>query len=405
MSNDTYTVAWQCGGGSYLEATGSPAAFNPTGTAGKSLATVLFKVNPTGFDASSVIAGGHLWGNIDGNTGWALELVVVGTDLVLQGRVGNAGVPAAVVIGSVGSNAVVERLILATLSVNQNDNSVHLFINGGRVASGTGTYANSALNPRVGLDPAGGNGLNGTVDVVGCAYFSESFSNDSYMAGSNFITSREDFDVGYVLRFSAGNYDFDHRYNARNGAFSPTSVNLAGALTVFQGPNPTPSYYYLPTLLDGNKPVPDVGNDGSAAIPGVAPITLAAFGGKIFIITERNVDWFVPSLGEGNIPGGGDVFVVTSTPFNIPTLPAEQFLIVDLEAPNDAPKTLNLPSAVNLMRVHIKAKGLANTFPITLHPAGTDTIDGLNADRVLMTDWGGWELVSDGAGAWYLFVR
>lgn len=404
MSNDTYVQAWQINGSSYLEATGDPLAFNPDGGgSGRSLAAVLFKVNAAGFDATQVIAQGHLWGNISGNTGWALELLAVGADLVLQARVGNAGVPALVVLGSaLGENSCVERLILATVLIDQNNDTVELYINGGRVATGSGTYVNSALNPRVGLDPAGGNGITAT-DIVGCAYLSDAFSDGAFLSGSNFLTSREDNAVGYVLRYFVGNYDYDHRYNAQNGPFFPF-LNPNGTLAIFQGSNPTPSYFYLPTTVDDSKPILDVGNAGSAAIVGVTPITLTA-NGKIVVTTTRECDWFVPGGVGGDVPSGEAPVYVITTSYDILSVPGEQYLIVDLEAPNDAAKTLNLPAATNLMRIHIKAKGLANTFPITLNPLGTDKIDGLNADRVLMTDWGGWELVSDGISAWYLFVR
>ena len=112
--------------------------------------------------------------------------------------------------------------------------------------------------------------------------------------------------------------------------------------------------------------------------------------------------------------GGGKVsppIYITSTPFDLPP-EGEFYYIVDLES-IAGPVQLNLPLATAservLARYHIKAKGLANTYPITLHLlGGLDYIDGLNADRVLMTDWGGWEVVSDGGiivTKYYLFVR
>lgn len=96
--------------------------------------------------------------------------------------------------------------------------------------------------------------------------------------------------------------------------------------------------------------------------------------------------------------------VVTTTPFAISPLLPEQYIAVDIGAIG-GPSQLNLPPANATRHIHVKARGLANANPITMHPDGTDTIDGLNADRPLLTDWGGWEFVSDGSGHWDMFVR
>ncbi len=79
---------------------------------------------------------------------------------------------------------------------------------------------------------------------------------------------------------------------------------------------------------------------------------------------------------------------------------AKLILLVD----TSAARTINLPAASAARRVvKIKDKtGSASTNNISVVPAGADTIEGLAATKLLQTNWGSWELVSDGTSAWYL---
>lgn len=69
-----------------------------------------------------------------------------------------------------------------------------------------------------------------------------------------------------------------------------------------------------------------------------------------------------------------------------------------------AARTINLPAASGGKRILdlIDISGLAETNNITLVPNGADRICGLNINKVLMTNWGTWALISDGVANWYV---
>src|ERR1041385_3418168 len=147
MSNDTYVQGWEFTGNSeHLEASGDPLAFGLRGESIRFSAAVLFKVNALGFGDASWAADGHLWGNVDGDTGWGFRLQSINGDLVLEAVIGTSG-SASFVLGNILTPGnVVERLILAVLDVNTETGELTLLINGNRVAQGVCAYAPSAAN-------------------------------------------------------------------------------------------------------------------------------------------------------------------------------------------------------------------------------------------------------------------
>jgi hypothetical protein len=104
---------------------------------------------------------------------------------------------------------------------------------------------------------------------------------------------------------------------------------------------------------------------------------------------------------EGAMKLGTDsVSTISSSPTTITDSDHKEVLLVD----TSAARTINLPAASASKRVlRIKDKtGSAMTNNISVVPAGSDTIEGLNVTKLLATNWGSWTLVSDGTSAWYL---
>jgi hypothetical protein len=67
-----------------------------------------------------------------------------------------------------------------------------------------------------------------------------------------------------------------------------------------------------------------------------------------------------------------------------------------------AARAITMPAAAAGKWFVVKDKiGTAATYPITMTRAGSEKIDGASANRVLETNWGAWEFVSDGTD-WFM---
>ena len=65
-------------------------------------------------------------------------------------------------------------------------------------------------------------------------------------------------------------------------------------------------------------------------------------------------------------------------------------------------RTLTLPSPATTSYIIIKDKtGSAQTNNITVARAGTESIEGIAASKILQTNWGSWTFVSDGTN-WFI---
>jgi hypothetical protein len=120
---------------------------------------------------------------------------------------------------------------------------------------------------------------------------------------------------------------------------------------------------------------------------------------KIFITANSLNKTLKQAIVDGNLSGGGSINLisVTSTPYWITS--AGYYLVNTSSA-----KTINLPSAASSsgMLVIIKDSiGTASANNITLVPAGTNKIDGVNANRYLGTNWGVWNFICNGTD-WFM---
>jgi trimeric autotransporter adhesin len=94
-------------------------------------------------------------------------------------------------------------------------------------------------------------------------------------------------------------------------------------------------------------------------------------------------------------------FSVSSTPYTILSTDAYSVYFVT----TTSAITINLPSTTSVTdRAYIfkDVSGMANTNNISLTPNGTDKIEGINATKLLSSNYGAWTFLSDGAGNWWM---
>lgn len=99
--------------------------------------------------------------------------------------------------------------------------------------------------------------------------------------------------------------------------------------------------------------------------------------------------------------GGGIDFTsvrAVSSDFTIDSLGPDQLLLVSTAAA----RNLTLPSPTNGRVLYIKdSTGSAETNNITLIQNAAEKINGVAASRILSTNWGTWQITSDGTD-WFI---
>jgi len=134
----------------------------------------------------------------------------------------------------------------------------------------------------------------------------------------------------------------------------------------------------------------------SASVPGMVNTTTQSFAGN---------KTFTGTITAGSTTGintltGGIVWTTRSISGNltIDTTTTDMIILVD----TSSSRTITLPSPSNGRMFIIKDKtGGAETNNITLARNGSESIEGIAANRTLATNWGKWTVVSDGTN-WFI---
>ena len=107
---------------------------------------------------------------------------------------------------------------------------------------------------------------------------------------------------------------------------------------------------------------------------------------------------------KGNNAAGGLAAPVTATTravsgtYTVDGSGSDYILLVD----TSAARAITLPAATSGRVIVIKDTiGTAETYNITLTRAGSESIEGVAANRILSTNWGKWTFVCNGTN-WFL---
>lgn len=92
------------------------------------------------------------------------------------------------------------------------------------------------------------------------------------------------------------------------------------------------------------------------------------------------------------------VKVPVAYPYTVIAGDTQKIIAVD----TTAARTINLPAATTSVYVTIKCRsGSSSQYPITVSPAGLDSIDGVVGSYVIQEDYRAVVFISDGISAWY----
>lgn len=139
----------------------------------------------------------------------------------------------------------------------------------------------------------------------------------------------------------------------------------------------------------------------SAALTGAGEAGgLNMFGGDLYFCNGSGASVRLTSGASIVTPSISNAFATTTPgayPYTISGSDAQRMLLTD----TNAARTYNLPAATTQVFFFIKdLTGLAETNPITVHRAGSDTIDSTAADVTLRRRGGMWMFISDGVSNW-----
>ena len=128
-------------------------------------------------------------------------------------------------------------------------------------------------------------------------------------------------------------------------------------------------------------------------------------------VVINGLNYYIPAVGENNwgqnvsdalialaaATSGGGFFVVVAVSSTPITVVSGRTYLVD----TSTAKTLNLPAPATGVYLLVRdATGQAGTNNITIHRNGSESIDGVAADKTLAANYGSWWFVSDGTN-WY----
>lgn len=129
--------------------------------------------------------------------------------------------------------------------------------------------------------------------------------------------------------------------------------------------------------------------------------SLQVVGSNLYYINGAGNAVQVTSGTSVNAPGSGALSVDTpgAYPYTVTTGDSETVLLID----TGSARTINLPAATNAMTVVLKdSTGTAETNNITVTPNGSDTIDTVNGNYTINSNFASIWLISDGVSAWYV---
>jgi hypothetical protein len=277
----------------------SAGAFNAVASDNTFAAFCTFSLN-SGLQApGGSPTGEYLWGNSeDANfSGWSLELVASGGELLLQAKVGDGSAyatvqepitgPAVAATGQLPAAGIFNRLIQAALYLD--GTNIVLAVNGticGFTAFDPTTFSPSALAASLGAGTAAVAALPATfAEILACGYSSDveyaTGIGPGYM-GSAFVAAQEtDGNAGFIVADQG--LDWTHRYSFQSAAQGlPGTVNKTAAGNLVTG------YPVGPSSLA------DLGGKGRANLGTYSPVALAKGGGSttLPILSQRTrADW------------------------------------------------------------------------------------------------------------------
>lgn len=279
----------------------SVGGFNAVAEDGVFAAYCTFAINGAIQDPGGVPNRHYIWGNSEDAafSGWSIELVQSGGELLLQAKVGNGAAyvtvqepitgAAVAATGQVPASGVFNRLMMAMMWLD--GTNLVLAVNGtvcGFTAFDEATLVASSLSASLGAGAAAVAANGATyADIASCGYSSDvTFAFGSQIgpteAGSAFAAAQEAAGSGFMDDPSG--LDWTHRYDFRTAAAGLGSSTLSK----------TAAGNRIASLPPAPQSIADVGGLGRSNLAAYSPIALNRGGVSTTnpALTQRkNMDW------------------------------------------------------------------------------------------------------------------